>query len=159
MPFADEEVQPQGVEDQVETADAAAGGRVHQPAPDDAGNDERDRHREDEQVAEEILAGQVLVEQDGHHQAQEQRAAHEDDREDERIADVDPEAGIGEQLDVVVQADPGVIRQQALPLAQRNAQRPGDKAVDKDAHRQDGRRHQGDRDESVVNFPLRHVRT
>jgi len=142
VPRVDQPIEADLVEEEVEAAEAVACGGVHQPSPYHPGDDERDRHREQEQAAIEALGPDALVEEDGETETDEQASQHEDDREDGRVANVDVEAGVVGETAEVVDSNERVVGKQALPGAHRHPGRPGDEPVDEDHHCDDRRQHE-----------------
>src|SRR6266508_6751514 len=128
------------MEELVDPGELAAGAVAEQPAPDDGDRDEGDRHREDEDTAEEALPNGPPVEQQGQHEAYDQRADDEDPRKYDHVADVDGDplpdrGGLVGELAVVGEADVAEIGPAAVPVAERDAQRPAHEPVHEDAQR------------------------
>jgi len=151
VPVVDQKIQPEFVEQQVKPAHAGALGWIHQPAPDHAGHDVGNCHREQKDGAEDGLPFEVLVQQDGQDQAQQQRAGDKQDGKDGGVAHVHLEAGVFEQFQVVVEQrlGPGVVGHQPFPLAQRYLRRPADEAINEDGHRHNGGQHHQHPDQAV----------
>ena len=78
--------------------------RVFEPAPGHAGDDERDRQREHEDRAEDLLAD-VAIQQYRQQQPDQVAGDDEQDGEDERVPQVDLKALVLQQPTVVLQAD------------------------------------------------------
>ncbi len=76
------------------------------------------------------FALQSLVEQDGQSEPDDQAAEHEDDGEHHGVANVDVEPGVGEEVLVVVEAYPGVVREEAFPGTDGNSTGPRNETVD-----------------------------
>jgi hypothetical protein len=113
--------------------------RVHQPAPDDPGGDERDRHREQVDRAEAALAADALVQQQRQQPAEHQRAGHEDDGEQQGVLDRQVPPLLAPQPGEVPQADEARRRDVGGLAAQRQPDVPADEPVHEDADRDDRR--------------------
>ena len=134
-------VDPQHVEEQVEP-----GLRIEDPAPDDAGHHERERVGKEEDVAKDVMARKLAVEQDGQCQPQRHGKGDEENREDKGVAQIGLPAHHVEHLaiggeDRFAQRQ---VRLQRAPVGERDPEGDADEDVDEDRQRQDRRQQQED---------------
>ncbi len=80
---------------------------IEEPLPGDAGDDEGERHRIEVDRADDALAADLLVEQDGEAEA-ERRADHDVERgEDRQVLQRGDPVRVVEEAHIVAEADPG----------------------------------------------------
>ena len=117
---------------------------VQHPAPEHADRDRRHRPGHQHHAAQEIAPGEVLVEHERHREAEDQPAAHRDEGEVGGAAERGQEVGVGQDVEVVLQADEDPLLGQHVDPVQAQRQRIDER--DAEDHEDHEQRRQGQQD-------------
>jgi len=115
-------------------ASRLSGPRIEQPAPHDAGHDERDGHWEEEDAPEDRFAPHLLIQQKGESKTQQKAGGQEEDGEVHRVAQIDQKTIDREQPRIIAQSDQREIGRERGPLGQGRETGERNEAVNKDRY-------------------------